>query len=82
MTKVKSFPYEASLKAKWDTQNAFDYAIKEAAKVATKAATEKERAKAGQEKLDSAKSLKETGLLSNEQIAKSLKLPLEVVEKL
>ncbi|MCL4638414.1 MAG: hypothetical protein M5Z89_05435 [Olivibacter sp.] len=51
MTKVKSFPYEASLKAKWDTQNAFDYAIKEAAK----AATEKERAKADQEKLDSAK---------------------------
>ncbi|MCL4638374.1 MAG: hypothetical protein QHC79_17595 [Pseudosphingobacterium sp.] len=82
MTKVKSFPYEASLKAKWDTQNAFDYAIKEAAKEAAKAATEKERAKADQEKLDSAKSLKETGLLSNEQIAKSLKLPLEVVEKL
>ncbi|MEH6305594.1 hypothetical protein RYH73_08070 [Olivibacter sp. CPCC 100613] len=86
MTKVKSFPYEASLKAKWDTQNAFDYAIKEAAKeaakAATKAATEKERAKADQEKLDSAKFLKETGLLSNEQIAKSLKLPLEVVEKL
>ncbi|MDX3915366.1 MAG: hypothetical protein QHC79_17615 [Pseudosphingobacterium sp.] len=55
MTKVKSFPYEASLKAKWDTQNAFDYAIKEAAKEAAKAATEKERAKADQEKLDSAK---------------------------
>ncbi|MGK9124307.1 hypothetical protein M1D52_09305 [Olivibacter sp. SA151] len=70
MTKVKSFPYEASLKAKWDTQNAFETIRKE------------ERAKADQEKLDSAKSLKETGLLSNEQIAKSLKLSLEVVEKL
>ena len=74
MTKVKSFPYEASLKAKWDTQNAFETIRKE------------ERARAEQEKhkvlIDSAKSLKETGLLSNEQIAKSLKLPLEVVEKL
>jgi len=78
--------YEASLKAKWDTQNAFDYAIKQAAeqaaKEATKKAIEKERAEAEADKLLSAKSLKDTGLLSNEQIAKSLKLPIEAVEKL
>ncbi|MFD2964591.1 MULTISPECIES: Rpn family recombination-promoting nuclease/putative transposase [Olivibacter] len=70
LNKEERMAYEASLKAKWDTQNAFETIRKE------------ERAKADQEKLDSAKSLKETGLLSNEQIAKSLKLPLEVVEKL
>jgi len=74
LKKEERMAYEASLKAKWDTQNAFDTIRKE------------ERARADQEKhnalVDSAKSLKETGLLSNEQIAESLKLPLEVVEKL
>ncbi|WP_134087976.1 Rpn family recombination-promoting nuclease/putative transposase [Olivibacter sp. XZL3] len=94
LSKEERMAYEASLKAKWDTQNAFDHAIKEAAKKAakeaaeeaTKKAREEERARAEKEKhkvlVDSAKSLKETGLLSNEQIAKSLKLPLDVVENL
>lgn len=86
LKKEERMAYEASLKAKWDTQNAFDYAIKQAAeqaaKEATKKAIEKERAEAEADKLLSAKSLKDTGLLSNEQIAKSLKLPIEAVEKL
>ncbi len=69
--------YEASLKAKWDTQNAFDYAIKEA----KKKTQEEERSKAEAEKLISAGSLKKAGV-SNQIIAESLKLPLEVVEKL
>ncbi len=59
--------YEASLKAKWDTQNAFDYAIKEA----RKKAQEEERSKAEAEKLISAGSLKKLGVLTNQQIAES-----------
>ena len=77
--------YEASLKAKWDTQNAFDYAIKEAAREAAEEAKKKtqeeEYAKAEAEKLKSASSFKKAGV-SNQIIAESLKLPLEVVEKL
>jgi len=65
--------YEASLKAKWDTQNAFDYAIKKA--------QEEEHAKAEAEKLKSANSLKKAGV-SSQIIAESLNLPLEVIEKL
>src|SRR5690606_8075753 len=42
----------------------------------------KERAKAYAEKLESARGLKKVGLLTDRQIAESLKLPLEVVEKL
>ncbi|MFC6100293.1 Rpn family recombination-promoting nuclease/putative transposase [Olivibacter domesticus] len=74
LKKEERMAYEASLKAKWDTQNAFDYAIKKT--------QEEEQAKAEAEKLKSAHSLKELGVLTNQQIAKSLKLPLEVVEKL
>jgi hypothetical protein len=69
MTKVKSFTYEASLKAKWDTQNAFDTIRKE------------ERVRAEREKLDSAKLLKQSGVAIH-LIAESLKLPVEVIEKL
>ena len=43
---------------------------------------EKERAKAHAEKLESARGLKKIGLLTDQQIAETLKLPLEVVEKL
>jgi len=42
---------------------------------------EKERAKAEAEKLDMAREMKKDGI-SNEQIAKFIKLPIEVVEKL
>ena len=41
-----------------------------------------EQTKAEEEKIQSAKSLKALGTLTNEQIAESLKLPIEVVEKL
>ncbi|WP_257670821.1 hypothetical protein [Parapedobacter tibetensis] len=61
--------YEASLKAKWDTQNAFDTIRKE------------ERVRAEREKLDSAKLLKQSGVAIH-LIVESLKLPLEVLEKL
>ncbi|MFC6100310.1 Rpn family recombination-promoting nuclease/putative transposase [Olivibacter domesticus] len=69
LKKEERMAYEASLKAKWDTQNAFDTIRKE------------ERARAEREKLDSAKLLKQSGV-ANHLIAESLKLPLEVVEKL
>ena len=59
MTKVKPNTYETSLKAKWDTQNAFDTIIKE------------EQAKAEIEKIKSASSLKKLGVLTNQQIAES-----------
>ncbi len=78
--------YEASLQDKWIWDSAMSMAEKKAAEKAAKDVTEKERAKAEQEKynmqLTSARSLKGIGVLTNEQIAKSLKLPLEVVKKL
>ena len=43
---------------------------------------EQEKSKADEEKIQSAKSLKALGILTNEQIAETLKLPIEVVEKL
>ncbi|RQP08755.1 MAG: hypothetical protein EAS52_24680 [Parapedobacter sp.] len=62
--------YEASLKNKWDTQNAFDSVRRE------------ERARAHAEKLNAAVELKKIGLLTNQQIAESLNLPLAVVGEL
>lgn len=53
---------------------------KERLKVAKVA--EQESAKAYAEKLESARGLKKTGLLTDQQIAENLKLPIEVVEKL
>lgn len=73
LKKEERMAYEASLKAKWDTQNAFDYAIKQT--------EEKERAKVEADKLLSAKSLKQSGV-SIHVIAESLKLSIEVAEKL
>ncbi|MFC6101261.1 PD-(D/E)XK nuclease family transposase [Olivibacter domesticus] len=73
LKKEERMAYESSLKAKWDTQNAFDYAIKKA--------QEEEHAKAEAEKLKSANSLKKAGV-SSQIIAESLNLPLEVIEKL
>ena len=46
------------------------------------AKAEQEKSKADEEKIQSAKSLKALGILTNEQIAETLKLPIEVVEKL
>ena len=46
------------------------------------AKAEQEKSKADEEKIQSAKSLKALGMLTNEQIAETLKLPIEVVEKL
>jgi hypothetical protein len=69
LSKEERMAYEASLKAKWDTQNAFDTIRKE------------ERVRAEREKLDSARLLKQSGVAIH-LIAKSLKLPLEVIEKL
>lgn len=66
--------YDTSLKRKWDTAGALEYARREG--------EEKAQAKAYAEKLESARGLKRIGLLTNEQIAESLKLPIEVVEKL
>jgi len=47
-----------------------------------KSKAEQEKSKADAEKIQSAKSLKALGILTNEQIAETLKLPIEVVEKL
>jgi len=60
---------EASLKAKWDTQNAFDSVRRE------------EQAKAYAEKLKSAAKMKRSRF-DNAMIADILELPIEVVEKL
>jgi len=73
LKKEERMAYEASLKAKWDTQNAFDYAIKKA--------QEEERSKAEAEKRKIALELKKLGV-SSQIIAESLNLPLEVIEKL
>lgn len=96
LTEEELMAYNASIQAKWDWQNAVSLAEeraveRERAKAAkllekerTKAAKllEQERVKAEAEKIQSAKTLKSIGTLTNKQIAESLKLPLEVVERL
>ena len=89
--------YEASLQDKWVWDSAISLAEKRAAEEARaeeRAKAEKllamerlkvakaEQTKAEEEKIQSAKSLKALGTLTNEQIAESLKLPIEVVEEL
>src|SRR5690606_26251728 len=89
--------YEASLQDKWVWDSAISLAEKRAAEEARaeeRAKAKKllamerlkvakaEQTKAEEEKIQSAKSLKALGTLTNEQIAESLKLPIEVVEKL
>lgn len=85
LTKEERMLYDASLKAKRDWNNtvawAAEQAAKEAAEKADQEATARERAKAEAEKFSSARSLKQSGV-ANQLIADSLKLPLEVVEKL
>jgi len=66
--------YNASIQAKWDWENAVSLAEERGA--------EKERAKAEQAKLQSARQLKALGKLTDRQIAESLQLPIEVVEEL
>ena len=82
LSKEERMAYEASLQDKWIWSSAMSFAEKKAAKEAIA----KARANAKQEKynmqIESARSLKKIGLLSNEQIAESLKLPLKVVEEL
>src|SRR5690606_14016048 len=77
--------YEASLQDKWVWDSAISLAEKRAAKKAAEKARVEERAKAekllakaAEEKIQSAKSLKALGTLTNGQIAESLKLPIEV----
>lgn len=49
---------------------------------AKKRGEKKAQAKAHADKLESARGLKKIGLLTDQQIAENLKLPVEVVEKL
>ena len=88
--------YNASMQAKWDWDNAVAYAVDAAVeKERSKAAKqlEQERARAEQaharaeqahaaEKLATARSIKELGVLTNDQIAEKFNLPLDVVEGL
>lgn len=78
LTKEEKEMYDTSLKRKWDTAGALEYARREG----EEKGIEKAQAKAYAEKLESARGLKKIGLLSNEQIAESLKLPLSVVDVL
>ena len=74
--------YNASMQAKWDWDNAIAYAVD----AAVEKALEEERAKTAKlleaEKLATARSIKELGILTNEQIAEKFKLPLKTVERL
>jgi len=81
LTKEERMLYDASLKAKRDWNNTVAWAAQQAAEEAAKEATAKERAKAEGDKLTAARSLKQSGV-SDQVIAESLKLALEVVEKL
>ena len=84
--------YNASIQAKWDWDNAVAYAVDAAVKkaleeerVKTAKLLEKERAraeKAEAEKLATAGSIKELGVLTDRQIAEKFNLPLNVVEGL
>ena len=92
LTTEELMAYNASMQAKWDWDNAVAYAVdaaveKERAKMTKlleqeRARVEKERAKAEAEKLATARSIKELGVLTNQQIAEKFNLPLNVVEKL
>ncbi|WP_257666762.1 hypothetical protein [Parapedobacter tibetensis] len=73
----------------WDRENAVALAEERAVEKALKrerAKAEqllsKERLKAEAEKLDTARSIKEMGVLTDQHIAEKFKLPLEVVERL
>ncbi|MFC6101277.1 Rpn family recombination-promoting nuclease/putative transposase [Olivibacter domesticus] len=71
LKKEERMAYESSLKAKWDTQNAFDYAIKKA--------QEEERSKAEAEKRKIALELKKLGV-SIEDISKATGFSKEEIE--
>jgi len=83
LKKEERMAYESSLKAKWDTQNAFDYAIKEAAtkaaEEAKKKTQEEERSKAEAEKRKIALELKKLGV-SIEDISKATGFSKEEIE--
>jgi len=56
--------------------------LETAKKRGEKRGEKKAQAKAHADKLESARGLKKIGLLTDQQIAENLKLPVEVVEKL
>ena len=69
--------HDTSLKLKWDTSGALEYVRREG----EEKGIEKAQAKANTEKLESAHEMKKDGI-SDEQIARFTKLPIEVIEKL
>ncbi|WP_317040505.1 PD-(D/E)XK nuclease family transposase [Parapedobacter koreensis] len=77
LRKEERMAYEASLKAKWDTQNAFDSVRREA----LIEGAEKERAKAEAEKRKIALEFKKMGV-SIADIAKGTGLSVEEIESL
>jgi len=78
LTTEELMAYNASIQAKWDWDNAVAYAVD----AAVEKALEEERAKTEAEKLATARSIKELGILTNQQIAEKFNLPLNVVERL
>ena len=85
--------YDTSLKRKWDAAGALEYARREGIEKGTREGIEKgirkgirkgiekAQAEAYAEKLESAREMKKYGI-SDEQIARFTKLPIEVIEKL
>ena len=70
--------YNASMQAKWDWDNAVAYAVD----AAVEKALEEERARAEAEKLATARSIKELGVLTDQQIAAKFNLPLKTIQEL
>jgi len=89
LTKEEKQMYDTSLKRKWDTAGALEYArregiekgIQKGIEKGIQKGVEKAQAEAYAEKLESAREMKKDGI-SDEQIARFTKLPIEVIEKL
>jgi len=89
LTTEELMAYNASIQAKWDWDNAVSLAEERAVEKAleqerakTAKLLEKERAQAEAEKLATARSIKEMGVLTNQQIVEKFNLSLDVVEGL
>src|SRR5690606_39926265 len=93
LTTEELMAYNASMQAKWDWDNAIAYAVDAAVEKAleeerakTAKLLEQERARAEKAETDkllaTARSIKELGVLTNQQIAEKFNLPLNVVEEL
>lgn len=82
MTFEEERAWAYSHKSEWDIYSCLTTAEKKGRAKGRAEGREEERLKAFKEKLESARSLKKLGVLSNDQIAETLNLTIEEIENL